>query len=283
MPKSRRTPNGAILWDGPSLLNGDRIMVVITGLIRSTVNRKTGDMYQTWVAPTDVVPSIAIATGQDASVCGDCPLRKDICYVNSMGINSMWTAHQTNPLPRLDERAFLEIKRSGIPLRITAYGDPAATPFEAWEPLLKAVPFATGYTHQWRNCDHRWRRHLMASVETERAALEAQQMGWRTFRIISSGDAYLPGEILCPNTQNKTINCRECKLCDGAGDSAGAYASKKPNIVNPVHGVRWKKSSWEAMQGLPPGISPIAHSNSDEVSLSPLIPQKSQVGASSLA
>ena len=42
-------PNGAILYCGPSLLDGSPIIVVITGLSGRSTNTKTGKMAQTWI------------------------------------------------------------------------------------------------------------------------------------------------------------------------------------------------------------------------------------------
>jgi len=50
-------------------------------------NRKTGNMVQVWIMRDDVNPVVAIATGDDVSICGTCPHRKNAkgersCYVN---------------------------------------------------------------------------------------------------------------------------------------------------------------------------------------------------------
>ena len=66
---------GVVLYEGPSLLDGQPIVVIATGLARLSANPKTGDMVQTWVLCRDVDPFAAIHNGQDVSVCGDCPLR----------------------------------------------------------------------------------------------------------------------------------------------------------------------------------------------------------------
>jgi hypothetical protein len=67
-------PLGVVLYDGPSLLDEAPVVVIATGF-RRTANPKTGDMVQTWILRSDVTPFAAIHNGQDASVCGSCPLR----------------------------------------------------------------------------------------------------------------------------------------------------------------------------------------------------------------
>ena len=68
-------PLGLILFDGPSMIDGEPIVVIATGFKRSSANPKTGDMLQTWILRRDVAPFAAIHNGADASICGDCPLR----------------------------------------------------------------------------------------------------------------------------------------------------------------------------------------------------------------
>ena len=62
-------------YDGPSMATGDRIIVVTTNLLRASKNAKTGHMAQTFIMPYAEAPHVAVKTGLDRSVCGDCPLR----------------------------------------------------------------------------------------------------------------------------------------------------------------------------------------------------------------
>ena len=71
----RTKPLGIVLYQGPSQLDGESIVVIATGFQRPSANAKTGDMLQTWILRSDVNPLAAIHTGRDVSVCGDCPLR----------------------------------------------------------------------------------------------------------------------------------------------------------------------------------------------------------------
>ena len=51
--------NGVILYEGPSLLDGEPIVAILTGLRSSSCNRKTGAMLQTWIMRADVSPAEA--------------------------------------------------------------------------------------------------------------------------------------------------------------------------------------------------------------------------------
>jgi hypothetical protein len=61
------------VWEGPSELDGAPIMLLLTGLAKSSKNAKTGDLLQTWILRSDVAPHVAVKTGQDSSVCGFVP------------------------------------------------------------------------------------------------------------------------------------------------------------------------------------------------------------------
>jgi len=65
--------NGYILQRGVSPIDGNPFVVIMT---MSTSNRKTGDMIQVWILRDDVNPVAAVAMGDDITICGDCPHRK---------------------------------------------------------------------------------------------------------------------------------------------------------------------------------------------------------------
>lgn len=77
---------------------------------------------------------------------------------------------------------------------------------------------ATGYTHQWRTAPPTLAARVMASVHTLAEAREAWSRGWRTFRVMSSGDAPQQGEILCPASKEagERTSCERCGLCNGS-------------------------------------------------------------------
>ena len=59
-----------VIYDGPSEIDGKPIVAIAQV---KTGNRKTGDMVQTWILRSDVDPITASRTGEDVSICGDCP------------------------------------------------------------------------------------------------------------------------------------------------------------------------------------------------------------------
>ena len=68
-------PNGAVIFRGPSRINGAEIVVIVTGLERASDNVKTGDMLQTWILLEDTAPHVAVKQGLDVGICGGCPHR----------------------------------------------------------------------------------------------------------------------------------------------------------------------------------------------------------------
>lgn len=232
--------NGAILWEGNSLLDNSPIAIILTGLHLPSHNPKTGLQIQSWIIQQDYLPTDAIKYGNDTGTCGNCPL-KPSCYIRPMGINNIWRKYRRGGYPHLDDNMLNRIKRRHQSLRIGSYGEGTAAPFEIWQPLLSAAANNTGYTHQWRSCDRRWARYLMASIENPKDIAKANAMGWRTFRTILSLDFMEPGEMLCRNAQDKDITCEECRLCCGTNGTA------KTNIATPVHGLNWKIQNFKAI------------------------------------
>ena len=77
-------PLGFILDQGLSPIDGSPYVAILT--LKSS-NRKTGNMAQVWILRSDLNPVEAMSSGQDRSICGDCPHRKQddgsrSCYVN---------------------------------------------------------------------------------------------------------------------------------------------------------------------------------------------------------
>ena len=168
-------PNGLVLFEGPSALDGEPIAVIITGLHGSS-NRKTGDMLQGWILRSDIDPIQATKTGQDSSVCGQCPLRGNVldghnrgrvCYVGlPRGPQDVYQAYRRGRYPRFDPTKHKHPLKDRK-LRIGAYGDPCAAPYAVWSRLARVVADSVGYTHQWRDRRFwRFRNLCMASCET---------------------------------------------------------------------------------------------------------------------
>jgi hypothetical protein len=141
------TEFGCLFYRGPSLLTGDPIVGVLTGLDQGSANAKTGPMAQAWILRSDIAPMDAKRQNVDDAVCGSCKLRGkngrgSRCYV------PVWFAPH-NVYKRIDAyppvnwpelQALLE----GRGVRLGAYGDPAAIPFEVWRALLTTVTTWTG-------------------------------------------------------------------------------------------------------------------------------------------
>jgi hypothetical protein len=191
------------------MLDGKPIVAIATD---RTKNRKTGDMIQTWILRADQDPLAAVFSGADSSICGDCRHRGKntkaeprTCYVTvaqaPLGIWRKWKSggYPKGPLP------------THKPVRMGAYGDPVAVPWQAWTGLHSANLW-TGYTHQWRQLiASPFRNVLMASCDSEQEEKLAQLMGWRTFRVMKPGTTGTALE--CPS--NKGAQCAHCGLCSG--------------------------------------------------------------------
>ena len=120
--------NGTTIYNGPSQINGADIKAIITGTKTKSVNVKTGDMAQMWMFSADVRPTDAAKTGADSAVCGECPHRPLLakannvkeCYVNlGQAPNGIFKATYDAGVPTVKK-----------PLRLGAYGEPTALPFE---------------------------------------------------------------------------------------------------------------------------------------------------------
>jgi hypothetical protein len=227
--------NGAVLWRGPSLIDGAPLVVIAVGLANRSSNRKTGAMVQTYILREDRNPIDAVATGADVSICGDCMHRGDgtgkarTCYVNvGQGPLGVYRAFKRGRYPVADDLAAIG---SGRIVRLGTYGDPAAVPAEVWQKLTSCCVGATGYTHQWRRAPA-LKTLCMASCDTPQDALTARLHGWRTFRVAMPSHApRIPGEAICPASAEagKKLQCEQCLACSGANGRRGS-------IVIQAHG-----------------------------------------------
>jgi len=234
---------GVVFYEGPSRIDGKPIVGIATF---GTANAKTGNLVQTWIIRSDVHPIIAINTGDDASICGSCPLRGRIadaserttkgkyddqtdtvnkgrsCYVlvQNAPLAVYGSYHKGNyPHLSLEHSRLLE----GRGLRYGSYGDPVAIPVKAWNRLAKyctgkAEP---GYTHQWKNKKFsNWSKRVMASTHSEGENALAHSMGWRTFRTLTSIEQVASNEIVCPASVEGgfTATCETCGACNGRRD-----------------------------------------------------------------
>lgn len=218
-------PNGAVVYRGPSRIDGAPLVVVVTGIAGQSRNPKTGPMAQSWILREDVSPHVAARDGRDESICGSCPHRLDpetgirTCYVRPQEAPlTIWRALGRGLYP--DQKPSLVgwlLSVYGTGIRVGSYGDPMAVPMRVWMPMVRRARLVTGYTHQadrFRGSEA-WSRFVMASADSEGEALELQGRGFRTFRIgLEPG----PGEIFCPATEEggAKATCETCGLCSGA-------------------------------------------------------------------
>ena len=225
-----------VVYEGPSELNGKPIVAIITGLVTPSTNRKTGPMAQLWILDATTEPHLAVKTGEDESVCGDCPARNKWCYVTTFqGPLSIWRTWKRNGYQGFNEQLL-----DGKVLRFGAYGDPAAVPIEVIRSIGRRVRRFTGYTHAWKYCTSELRHFCMASVDTAGDQAEAARRGWRTFRVAAPDSERLKGESICPASEDsrvvRKLTCYECGACDGT-----RRPRVKSNIVIGAHGAKTKR------------------------------------------
>jgi len=242
--------NGVVFYNGRSTIDGAWIVGIATGTRTRSVNPKTGDMIQTWILRPDMHPVEALATGADASICGDCPYRphgealpgkrygRRLCYVNPMGPASVYRTFIAGRYPDADEyqmRALVRDRR----VRMGSYGDPAAIP-AGWWSWIDHASGRTGYTHRWRHLDRGdlrrwWRDRIMASVDSEDERRTAAAAGWRTFRPLFRGEDRSASEIQCPAAPESgaRTTCADCRLCSG---SMADRSRPIPSIAIDIHG-----------------------------------------------
>ncbi|HVJ23353.1 MAG TPA: hypothetical protein VM756_05390 [Burkholderiales bacterium] len=242
-------PRNVVFYDGPSQLNGERILGIVTS---KSTNPKIGRMVQAWIIPA-MSPIAAVKSGADAAVCGDCKLRGErwkgrSCYVWIPGVDNIWQSIQK--IEKTDHMGPSQLARlvAGLQLRIGAYGDPMAVPVQVWEPLLKTAAGWTAYTHRWAHATAvettDFRGWCMASVDSVEEQQQASARGWRTFRVRPEGGVLDRGEIVCPHENDESIHCAECSLCRGAARPA-------KHIAVTVHG---QGKKWFPLQVINPEV-----------------------------
>jgi hypothetical protein len=225
-----------VIYRGPSAY--DPSVTIRAVLVPDSGNSKTGNMAQLFILHDAVAPQVAQRTGEDAAVCGSCPLRPANaggCYVvTCQGPLSTWKATATRGIAGAGE---VSRALKGKTLRLGAYGDPAALPYAVIQYLARLVKGkATGYTHGWRSRPD-LKRFCMASVESTSQAIEAHAAGWRTFRVTTPEAPAMEREIACPSDR---VSCSSCLLCRGASLAArsitipahGTFVRRALNVVN---------------------------------------------------
>jgi hypothetical protein len=212
----------AVIYNGPSLLDGKPIVVIAT---YSNRNKKTGHVVQTYILRADLNPLEASKTGEDFSICGNCTMRGEVttdpqrkqakgrrCYVNlGQGVLIVYKSYLRGVYK---EGAARDMGRGRF-VRVGTYGDPAAVPSHVWDELLAEAATWTAYSHQ-----SGWRPDIaMQSADSHADAIAHWKAGRRTFRVIKDLDHLDKAkEALCPASKEagRRVQCTACKLCKGS-------------------------------------------------------------------
>ena len=241
----------AIIYRGPSLIDGAPIIVIA---IDSARNTKTGRMVQTYILRADIDPRDASKNGADFSICGNCPHRgvttndphakqakNRSCYVLlGQGPLIAYRSMLRGIYPEISGHAAIAAIGAGKLVRLGTYGDPAAIPSYIWESLISQAAGHTAYSHQSATSGADFRpSYMMQSADTESDARAAWEQGRRTFRVVRSVNDIVKGkEILCPASKEagRRVTCSQCKLC-------GGNAIKAKSIAIPDHGPQRKRAA----------------------------------------
>ena len=103
-------------------------------------------------------------------------------------------------------------------VRLGTYGDPILLPAGIGKKLVSLGQRSTSYTHQWKN--NEMHDISMASVDSDQEKIEANKLGFRTFRILDNINEIKKDEIICPASKEskKKISCNLCGLCNGTSN-----------------------------------------------------------------
>jgi hypothetical protein len=214
---ANKKPKGFILQRLNSPIDGKPCVVILT---LESANRKTGNMAQVWILREDINPVAAIASGDDISICGNCPHRlnpttgKRTCYVNpGQAPLAVWRTFKAGKYGKLSDLNPEDLH--GKSIRWGAYGDPAIISPALFQTINEHAKSHTGYTHQWREqFASPFKGYFMASCDGLQDYLEASAHGWKCFSVAPKG-LEAPGK-LCPATvTGSAAQCLSCRLCDG--------------------------------------------------------------------
>ena len=242
----RAPTTGYVVYEGPSLLDGSPIVAIVT---LGSSNEKTGQMHQLWILPACENPLEALQGGNNKGICGHCPWQGTfdgsrmidrVCYVNvgqaPMGI---WKKWQRGGYPVFAA----EVHRNTLvdqPIRLGAYGDPAALPLKLLRQLTNWSSSWTGYTHQafWIRKDRAEAIAELCMVSCDNLAQynEATRRGWRAFVVLTPKQSIPDGCVECP-FYSHGVQCIDCNLCDGGNKTAksvAVYAHAKTGLNLPI-------------------------------------------------
>ncbi len=223
---------GYIAYEGPSIIDGAPIVVIVNRIDQDSENEKTGALVQTFIIRSDIAPTDALKTGDDASICGACVHRPLLardngaapCYVNvGRSVRSVYDAYKRGRYTRADAATIAKALAGKI-VRLGTYGDPAAAPVQMWNQITRYAIGRRGYTHQWDRPGFdapAWAPLVMASADNIDEAARANLLGMRVFRV-SIGVDKQPGETICPASAEagRRATCAKCTLCAGTSIQA---------------------------------------------------------------
>ena len=229
---------GAILYQGPSVLDGKPIVVIA---VWSSANRKTGDMLQTYILRSDIDPRDANKYGEDESICGQCRHKGTptfdptkalaegrTCYVNmGQGVLIVYNGFRAGKYPDYTHPVSRRALGFRAKVRIGTYGDGAAAPSYVWDELLSEADGHTAYSHNGGDP-----QRYMVSADSRQQAQTAWASKHRTFRVIRHvSEIDRTHEVLCPASKEAgyKATCATCLLCGGTSVQA-------KSIAIPVHG-----------------------------------------------
>ena len=225
-----------LIWKGLGF-NKEKVVAIATGIDHPSKNAKTGELIQIYVLPEE-----ELSYRKNDSVCGDWPLSGKACYVNLIwGVRSVWQGLSKKSLSPWKE---IKEKLSGKKIRFAAYGEIVLLPIGLIRKIAKISGGTICYTHQWSKPRYqKYKNFCMASVENLEDKKRANELGWKTYRIVSSAQDITYNEILCPADKTyfektgKKIHCSDCMLCSGT-------SSRTPkDICIIAHGSRAKLSN----------------------------------------
>lgn len=240
------------IWKGTGF-NGQSAFAALTVGTANTklADKTTGKLVDSITILSDSAhPVEAVKSGQDETVCGDCPMRPLLakaakakgldapeCYVNKLtgGPGGLWKAREK--MEGMEAYNALIAKGKRWLLRFGAYGEPVLLGSALVAELIKGYRMHTGYTHQWRRADNAWAAgYFMASVASAEERMQAKQLGYRTFRVAPLGTTPEPGEVVCPaSASNSEADKKTCSRCPVAcnGNKPG---KRMPDILEYDHG-----------------------------------------------
>ena len=82
--KDKKLKNSAVV------VSRNGIDTIASGLVNPSSNAKTGDVLQIKHVAKGQSPTQTIKSKKDDIVCGDCPLKGKVCYVNPISLNASW-------------------------------------------------------------------------------------------------------------------------------------------------------------------------------------------------